>query len=73
MMKITVVRSTDIDGLYVNGNKVKQSYSIDLDDIYFSANREKFILEMKYADPDAIRLAGYVFPSDLKDLVELDN
>ena len=72
-MNITVARSGDWDGLYVDGRLYKEAPSIDLDDIYMAANKQPFELTIKYLNDDCVLNSGYLLPWDEKDLVELDS
>jgi hypothetical protein len=74
-MRMTVARSSDLDGLYVDGKLVKQGSSIDIDDVLlFSGSAgSQFSLEKKYLNEEWINKVAYILPFHEKDLVELDS
>lgn len=71
-MKITVARSYDLDGLYVDGILVKSASIIDIDDVIAVAGKESITLSMKFIDEDFVRLSVYILPKFEQNLVELD-
>jgi hypothetical protein len=72
-MRLTLARSTDYDGLYVDGVLARQCAVVDIEDLFVWAGKEPFTLVKKYMNEEWVRQTGYNLPLFEKDLVELDS
>jgi hypothetical protein len=72
-MRLTLARSSDYDGLYMDGILVRQCAQIDIEDLFVWAKGSVFTLTKKIMDEDWVRQTGYNLPLFEKDIVELDS